>query len=393
MNNYVKSKERETRKMTELKFADVILRQRKMRNMTQEELATALGVSAQAVSNWERGGYPDITMLPAIANYFEMTIDALLGNDEVAQKEDIAAFFRKVREELPNEDMDSRIRLGKEYTLKYPKNYAIAHEMCWIIYRSNSDVRREHMDLLRSLCNKIISECTTQTYREGAVEIMCTLGDDDDWEKWSQMCAEDYGAYRGEVLEKRLLEQKKYDECILRKGANKLELFCHLLTANCGNWSDPEKELAWIEYRINLMRSFGEGGGIPAAWQGYYAVMLTYAADKYFCLGMNEKGYEHLEDAYRNFVEWSSIPEGTALDVGQDWMFHGVKALKNEWSYLLATGEETYSNYMHIFTDRRDFLEHVMKMPQKWHGFDRVKSDERYYEILKQAELLSATQN
>ena len=42
--------------MTELKFADVILRQRKMRNMTQEELATALGVSAQAVSNWERGG-------------------------------------------------------------------------------------------------------------------------------------------------------------------------------------------------------------------------------------------------------------------------------------------------------------------------------------------------
>ena len=108
---------------------------------------------------------------------------------------------------------------------------------------------------------------------------------------------------------------------------------------------------------------------------------------------MNEKGYEHLEDAYRNFVEWTSIPNGAALDVGHDWMFHGVKALKNEWSYQLASGEETYSNYMHIFTDRRDFLEHVMKMPQKWHGFDRVKSDERYCEILKQAELLSGTQN
>lgn len=378
--------------MTELKFADVILRQRKMRNMTQEELATALGVSAQAVSNWERGGYPDITMLPAIANYFEMTIDTLLGNDEAAQKEDIAAFFRKVREALPNEDMDSRIRLGKEYTLKYPKNYDIAHEMCWIISHSNSDARREHMDLLRSLCNKIISECTTQTYREAAVEIMCTLGDDNDWETWSKMCEEDYGVYRGEILEKRLLEQKKYDEYILRNGANKLELFCHLLTSNSGNWSAPEKELAWIEYRINLMRSFGEGGVIPAAWQGYYAVMLTYSANQCFRLGMNEKGYEHLEDAYRNFVEWSTIPEGTALDVGHDWMFHGVKALKNEWSYLLANGEETYSNYMHIFTNRSGFLATVMKMYQKWNGFDRVKNEERYREILKKAELLASVQ-
>ena len=60
--------------MPELKLAEVILRQRKKRNMTQEELANDLGVTAQAISNWERGGYPDITMLPSIANYFEITI-------------------------------------------------------------------------------------------------------------------------------------------------------------------------------------------------------------------------------------------------------------------------------------------------------------------------------
>ena len=379
--------------MTELKFADVILRQRKMRNMTQEELATALGVSAQAVSNWERGGYPDITMLPTIANYFEITIDQLLGNDEAAQKEDIAMFFRQVREELPDEDIDSRIRLGKEYTAKYPKNYDIANEMCWIIYRSDKDTRQKNMNLLRTLCDKIISECTTQTYRESAIERMCILGDDEDWAKWSKMCAEDYGAYRGEVLEKRLLEQEKYNECIIRKGANKLEFFCHLLTSNCGNWSDPQKALAWIDYRISLMRSFGENDVIPAAWQGFYAVMLTYSADKYFWLGMNEKGYEHLEDAYRNFVTWSSIPDGTALDVGHDWMFHGVKALKNEWNYQLPDGQEEYSNNMHIFTNRSDFLETVMKMSQNWHGFDRVRSDERYCEILKKAEILAHTQD
>ena len=378
--------------MTELKFAEVILRQRKMRNMTQEELAAKLGVSAQAVSNWERGGYPDITMLPTIANYFEITIDQLLGNDEAALKEDIAAFFRQVREELPDEDMESRIRLGKEYTSKYPKNYDIAHEMCWIIYRSDKDARQKNMHLLRSLCNKIISECTIQAYREAAVAFMCTLGNDDDWAEWSKMCAEDYGAFRGEILEKRLLEQKKYDACIIRKGANKLELFCHLLTSNCGNWSDPQKALAWIDYRIGLMRSFGQNEIIPTAWQGFYAVLLTYSADKYFSIGMSEKGYEHLEDAYRNFVAWSSIPNGTALDVGHDWMFHGIKVLKNEWNYQLPDGKEEYSINMHIFTSRSDFLANVMKISKNWHGFDRVRGDERYREILKKAEMLASAQ-
>ena len=47
---------------------------------TQDNLAEALGVTAQAVSRWESGGsYPDMEMLPAIANYFHISIDELFG--------------------------------------------------------------------------------------------------------------------------------------------------------------------------------------------------------------------------------------------------------------------------------------------------------------------------
>ena len=47
---------------------------------TQDNLAEALGVSAQAVSRWESGGsYPDIEIIPAIANYFHISIDELFG--------------------------------------------------------------------------------------------------------------------------------------------------------------------------------------------------------------------------------------------------------------------------------------------------------------------------
>jgi len=55
---------------------------------TQDNLAEALGVTAQAVSRWESGGsYPDMEMIPAIANYFHVSIDELFGyHDEREEK-------------------------------------------------------------------------------------------------------------------------------------------------------------------------------------------------------------------------------------------------------------------------------------------------------------------
>lgn len=66
---------------------------RKRDNRTQEDLATALGVTCQAISRWEaNGGYPDMELVPAIANYFHVTIDELFGyhGDREAQIQSIA---------------------------------------------------------------------------------------------------------------------------------------------------------------------------------------------------------------------------------------------------------------------------------------------------------------
>ncbi len=53
---------------------------RKQRRIGQQELAEVLGVTYQSVSKWETGTtMPDITLLPAIAEYFQVSVDELLG--------------------------------------------------------------------------------------------------------------------------------------------------------------------------------------------------------------------------------------------------------------------------------------------------------------------------
>ncbi|MBQ3491453.1 MAG: helix-turn-helix transcriptional regulator, partial [Oscillospiraceae bacterium] len=57
-----------------------IKRLRSAKNITQEQLAGYLGVSSQAVSRWECGtACPDISLLPQLADFFEITVDELLG--------------------------------------------------------------------------------------------------------------------------------------------------------------------------------------------------------------------------------------------------------------------------------------------------------------------------
>ena len=64
----------------QLELGNNIRQLRRRDKRTQEQLAEALGVTSQAVSRWESGGsYPDMNLIPSIANYFGVSIDELFG--------------------------------------------------------------------------------------------------------------------------------------------------------------------------------------------------------------------------------------------------------------------------------------------------------------------------
>ena len=72
-----------------MKLGQTITALRKQKNMTQAEVADALHISYQAVSKWERDeSLPDITLLPSIAELFQISIDKLLGNSYETKAEE-----------------------------------------------------------------------------------------------------------------------------------------------------------------------------------------------------------------------------------------------------------------------------------------------------------------
>jgi len=68
-----------------MEFCEKLQKLRSDEGMTQEELAEKLFVSRTAISKWESGrGYPSIDSLKAIAKHFHVTIDELIGTEEIA---------------------------------------------------------------------------------------------------------------------------------------------------------------------------------------------------------------------------------------------------------------------------------------------------------------------
>ena len=99
---------------------------RKRDGRTQDNLAEALGVSAQAVSRWESGGsYPDMEMIPAIANYFHVSIDELFGYSK-DREERLKTILSKAEKAIgENGDMTECVEMLRAATEEFPSEYKV----------------------------------------------------------------------------------------------------------------------------------------------------------------------------------------------------------------------------------------------------------------------------
>lgn len=104
---------------------------------TQEALAGTLGVTAQAVSRWEAGAtYPDMELIPSIANFFNISIDCLFGysGEREAKITDILAKIDALNDESWREDknLDECISILRDALDEFPENERIMHRLALI---------------------------------------------------------------------------------------------------------------------------------------------------------------------------------------------------------------------------------------------------------------------
>ena len=116
---------------------------------TQDNLAEVLGVTAQAVSRWESGGsYPDMEMIPAIANYFGVSIDELFGYDNVREKriDEIVERLTEMNKENNGIDVnvDDCIQMARTALAEFPANEKILLCLAQILVTAGYVKYHEH---------------------------------------------------------------------------------------------------------------------------------------------------------------------------------------------------------------------------------------------------------
>lgn len=99
----------------------VIRKYRKIKNMTQEEMAGRLGVTAPAVNKWENGNsLPDIMLLAPIARLLDISLDTLLSFQEDLTTEEIGKIVREADLMLKEKPYDEAFEWAKKKLEQYP---------------------------------------------------------------------------------------------------------------------------------------------------------------------------------------------------------------------------------------------------------------------------------
>lgn len=132
---------------------------RKKKGITQEALASLLSVSPQAVSKWESGlTYPDISMIPIIAGYFEVSLDALFDYDLKELKSKIKKIINDANVYYFS-DTKRYIEIIKTALVEYPGNEELAFALLdGYEYDLRENGNRSRLDEMIEISQRIISE-------------------------------------------------------------------------------------------------------------------------------------------------------------------------------------------------------------------------------------------
>lgn len=149
-----------------IRLGEKIRTLRKAKNISQEVLAQYLGVSFQAVSKWENGDtMPDVTMIPAIASFFEVSTDELFDFNRLETERKVQQACWDIAE-YRNEDPQRAERDLRELLKQYPGNDIILSNLTYVLQTLQKN------EELISLCKTVIASTKHDDIRYDTARVL-----------------------------------------------------------------------------------------------------------------------------------------------------------------------------------------------------------------------------
>ena len=357
-----------------LNFADHFKHLRKEKGITQEKIAEILDVSSQSVSRWELGMcYPDVELLPTIANYFGVSVDSLLSNDAVSKERDREIFLEKF-DQLSDETSE-RIDLVREYCRKYPEVDFFAFKLLKAIQDhvvGDEAKTQKYMPLLLKTAERLLDT----RYRSAVIQMMAIVCDEKDLDKWLAMAPYSGGFSRRYCLVARAIERENGEDSYIQQGLETLERFADQLNRRCPDTLGPQRKLAYQRDVLKTICSFGEDGEVPDGWKMFYAYKQLVLAACLFGLGQIEEGWQNFDEAIETCKYAQSMTDEW-LEIGGE-LFSGLK-VSRDWNYAVDERGNQHKLFGIMYLSFYNMKEMTSLLTNpRWAWFDCVRKTEKY---------------
>ena len=157
-----------------IKIGAIIKKLRTENNITQDVLATAIGVTPQAISRWEaEGGYPDIELLPVLADFFSVSTDELLGYKLSEREQELENIKKELRRLAEVGTHQERLSFARNAFVKFPNDSKIKVYLAACLLDEWSNTHEKALiHESENLCSSVIDDCHDEDIR---YEAICTL--------------------------------------------------------------------------------------------------------------------------------------------------------------------------------------------------------------------------